>query len=75
MNVLAAVLAADAGAEAADLAELLGGTDPGILVEVTLALLEAPRPLWRGFGACGVTEPLADLRSLGLLPAPPAVLS
>ena len=75
MNVLAAVLAADAGAEAADLAELLGGTDPGMLVEVTNGLLGTARPLWRGFGTCGVGEPLADLRSLGLLPVLPTALS
>ena len=75
LNILAAVLSAAAGAEAADLVELLGGTDPISLAQVVQGSLDQPCPLWRGFGVCDLTEPLADLRSFGLLPAPPRTMS
>lgn len=70
LNVLAGgVLAAD-GAEVADVAELLGSTDPLPVIEVTRRSLRAPRPLWVGFGSCSMDEPLADLTSFGLLDEP-----
>lgn len=72
LNVLAAVLAAHTGMEAAELAELLGSTDPSPLVALVTRNLEVQRPLWRGFsGCCGMEELLGDLRVLELLPVPP----
>jgi hypothetical protein len=67
LNVLAASLAAAGGAEVADVAELLGGTDPVPVVEVVRGRLAEERPLWIGFGSCSLAEPLADLTTLGLL--------
>lgn len=67
LNVLVASLAAAEGAEPADLAEILGSTDPFALAEATRAALEQDRPLWIGFGSCSVEEPLADLVSLGVV--------
>jgi hypothetical protein len=75
LNILAAVLSAASGAEAADLVELLGGTDPITLAQVVQGNLDQACPLWRGFGVCDLTEPLADLRSFGLLPALPRTMS
>lgn len=69
LNVLAAALEADTGAEPAAVAEVLGGTDPAPLIGVVRARLAEERPLWTGFGSCSVTEPLGDLRQLGLLTA------
>jgi hypothetical protein len=67
LNVLAGCLAASDGAEVADVAELLGGTDPVPLVEATRANRDRRRPLWIGFGSCSILEPLADLAALGLI--------
>jgi hypothetical protein len=67
LNVLAASLAAAGGAEVADVAELLGGTDPVPVVEVVRGRIAEERPLWIGFGSCSLDEPLADLTTLGLL--------
>jgi hypothetical protein len=67
LNVLAASLAAAGGAEVADVAELLGGTDPVPAVEMVRTRLAEQRPLWIGFGSCSIEEPLADLTTLGLL--------
>jgi hypothetical protein len=67
LNVLAASLAAGGGSEVADVAELLGGTDPVPVVEVVRERLTEERPLWIGFGSCSLEQPLADLTTLGLL--------
>jgi hypothetical protein len=67
LNILAASLAAAGGAEVADVAELLGGTDPVPVVEVVRGRLGEQRPLWIGFGSCSLAEPIADLTTLGLL--------
>jgi len=66
--VLAGVLAAAVDdAEVADVAELLAATDAVPLVEAVRAGIDAPRPLWVGFGSCSIEEPVADLAHLGLL--------
>jgi hypothetical protein len=67
LNVLVAVCAAADGASPADVAQILAGTDPLPLVEGARARLREIRPLWTGFGTCSILEPLADLRTLGLL--------
>lgn len=67
LNVLAGCLAAEDGAEVADVADLLGCTDPVRLVEAARVKLDSPRPLWVGFGSCSIPEPLADLTGLGLV--------
>jgi hypothetical protein len=67
LNVLAASLAAADGTEVADVAELLGSTDPIPIVEVVRGRLADRRPLWIGFGSCSIDEPLADLATLGML--------
>jgi hypothetical protein len=71
INVLAGCLAADEGAEVADVADLLGTTAAVRLVETVHRSLARPRPLWIGFGSCSIPEPLADLASLGLLAGAP----
>jgi hypothetical protein len=68
LNVLVAAAVAAEGAEPAAVAEILAGTEPGPLVSATVARLANERPLWIGFGTCSITEPLDDLRRLGLLP-------
>ena len=68
LNILTAVLAADGGAEAVDLAEVLAETDATPLVAAVRDRLDTKRPLLRGLGGCGVfVDTLADLRTLGLL--------
>jgi hypothetical protein len=71
LNVLAAALAAGDGAEVADVAELLGGTDPLPILEAVRGRVSRTRPLWIGFGSCSVDEPLAELTTLGLLTGRP----
>lgn len=66
-NVLAATLAAADGDGVRSVAELLTVVDPRPLVERTTARLDAPRPLWVGFGSCSILEPLTDLIRLGLV--------
>ncbi len=66
VNVLAATLVADNGAEVIEVAEQLSSTDPIPLIEVLRPHLSAERPLWTGFGSCSIPEPLADLARLGL---------
>jgi hypothetical protein len=69
LNVLvASAQAVNQGAEVADVAATLAGTDPVPLIEATRQLLGEYRPLWAGFGSCSVTEPVEDLSRLGLLP-------
>jgi hypothetical protein len=67
LNVLVAAAVAVDGAEVADVAEVLGGTDPVPLVEAGRARRNRPRPLWVGFGSCSILEPLADLVRFGLI--------
>lgn len=71
LNVLVAAAEAADGAEVADVAERLAGTDPLPLVESAGGRLDQPRPLWIGFGTCSIPEPLDDLRRLGLLDGDP----
>ncbi|WP_410814611.1 hypothetical protein [Micromonospora sp. 067-2] len=66
-NVLAATLAAAEGDDVHAVAELLTVTDPRPLLERTNGRLDAPRPLWVGFGSCSILEPLTDLIRLGLV--------
>lgn len=68
LNILAAELAAAAGAEAVDVAETVAETDSSRLVGAVREQLDAQRPMLRGLGGCTVLEgTLADLRALGLL--------
>ena len=67
LNVLAATMVAAAGAEVVEVAERLATTDPDFLIESVRPRHGAERPLWIGFGSCSITEPLGDLRQLGLL--------
>jgi hypothetical protein len=67
LNVLVAAVAAARGAEVAEVAEILAATDPLPLVEPARALRDQVRPLWDGFGASDVAEPVTDLRHLGLI--------
>lgn len=67
VNVLAATLAAVAGAEVDGVAELLAATDPVRVVEQARTHRDADRPLWVGYGSCGISEPLTDLIRLGLM--------
>ncbi|MFG1774976.1 hypothetical protein ACGFIG_00895 [Micromonospora sp. NPDC049048] len=67
VNVLAATLAAAGGATVARVAELLTAADPRPLLQHAEAGLDAPRPLWIGFGSCSILEPLTDLIRLGLV--------
>jgi hypothetical protein len=70
VNIVVAALAADDGAEPADLAEILAATDPQPLTDALVGQLDRERPLWIGFGSCSVAEPLADLAMLGLVATP-----
>jgi hypothetical protein len=67
LNVLVASVVAGAGAEVAEVAAVLGGTDALPLVEHARRIRDRERPLWTGFGTCSIPEPLADLTRLGLL--------
>jgi hypothetical protein len=71
LNVLAGSIAAADGAEAADVAEVLATTDAVPLVETVREQLAVERPLWIGYGTCSLTDPIDDMRRLGLL-VPPA---
>jgi hypothetical protein len=67
LNVLTgSVLAAD-GAEVAEVAESLSATHPMPLVEPARGRRDGPRPLFVGFGAVNVVEPLTELVRLGLI--------
>jgi hypothetical protein len=67
LNVLAGAATAAAGADVAEVAPVLAGTDPALLMEQIRPVLDQERPLWIGFGTCSVAEPLHDLTHLGLL--------
>jgi hypothetical protein len=67
LNVLAGALTAAGGGEVADVAEVLGSTDPVPLIDMTRTSRDRQRPLWIGFGSCSIPEPLGDLEALGLI--------
>jgi hypothetical protein len=71
LNVLAAVMTAAEGGEVVTVAEQLAATDPLPLIEAVRPRRFGDRPLWAGFGATAVGEPVEDLRALGLLAAGP----
>ncbi|WP_306839627.1 hypothetical protein [Catenuloplanes nepalensis] len=67
LNVLVGTLLAVEGGEVADVAEALAATDPVRLIEPVRARQSRPRPLWEGFGAAAVVDPLTDLIRFGLV--------
>ena len=71
LNVLAALAAVDDGAGERALVETLAEEDTDRLVDVVVGLDEPAaarlRRRFRSFGCCGVTDPLDELRDLGLL--------
>jgi hypothetical protein len=67
LNVLAGSIAATDGGEVAEVAEVLAATHPLPLVEPVRARRDDGRPLFVGFGAANVIEPLTDLVRLGLV--------
>lgn len=71
LNVLAALAAIDDGADEQALVETLADEDTDRLVDVVVGLDEPAvvrvRSRFRSFGCCGVTDPLDELRDLGLL--------
>jgi hypothetical protein len=71
LNVLAAVLAARQGADRAALVEVLAERDAAAVAKEvrswTRADGKAVRERFLSFGCCGVEEPLAELRELGVL--------
>lgn len=67
LNVLVGTVAAQQGAEVAEVSDLLAATDPVPLIEVVRRQRGADRPLWVGFGTCSIDEPLTDLVQLHLL--------
>ncbi|MEV0274719.1 hypothetical protein AB0H43_38615 [Hamadaea sp. NPDC050747] len=67
LNVLAGACAAAEGAEVADVAAVIGTTQPLTLMEAARTRRQADRPLWVGYGTCSIAEPLEDLVQLGLL--------
>jgi hypothetical protein len=67
LNVLTAAISAHDGGEVAEVAEVLAATHPVPLVEACRARRGEPRPLFAGFGAVGVVEPLTELVRLGLI--------
>jgi hypothetical protein len=67
LNVLAGACAAAEGAEVADVAAVIGTTQPLTLMEAARSRRHADRPLWVGYGTCSIAEPLEDLIQLGLL--------
>ncbi len=67
LNVLIATVVAADGGEVAEVAESLAATHPVPLVEPARAHRDSPRPLFVGFGAANVVEPLTELVRLGLI--------
>jgi hypothetical protein len=67
LNVLIASVVASEGGEVADVAEALAATHPVPLVEPARAHRDMVRPLFAGFGAANVVEPLTELVRLGLI--------
>lgn len=67
LNVLTASIQAADGAEVAEVAEALAATHPVSLVEPARARRDEGRPMFVGFGAANVVEPLTELVRLGLV--------
>ncbi|MBB2945746.1 hypothetical protein FB565_005504 [Actinoplanes lutulentus] len=67
LNVLIATVAAAEGGEVAEVAEALAATHPVPLVEPARVHRAVTRPLFVGFGAANVVEPLTELVRLGLI--------
>ena len=67
LNVLTAALTAHDGGEVAEVAEVLAATHPVSLVEACRGRHDQPRPLFVGFGAVSVVEPLTELVRLGMV--------
>jgi hypothetical protein len=71
LNVLVATADAVSGAPAGEVAETLSQRDPSSLVSRVHSLSSeqtaAARSAFRSFGCCGVTEPIEDLRALGVV--------
>jgi hypothetical protein len=67
LNVLVGAISAAEGGEVAEVAEALAATHPVPLVEPARAHRHTARPLWRGFGATNVMDPLTELIRLGLI--------
>ncbi|GIF11169.1 hypothetical protein FHX34_1011072 [Actinoplanes teichomyceticus] len=67
LNVLVATLLAADGGEVAEVAEALAATHPVPLVEPARSHRDDARPLFAGFGAANVVEPLTELVRLGLV--------
>jgi hypothetical protein len=67
LNVLAGACAASDGGEVADVAAIIGTTQPLTLMEAARTRRDQPRPLWVGYGTCSIAEPLEDMAQLGLL--------
>ncbi|MER7003142.1 hypothetical protein ABT297_08860 [Dactylosporangium sp. NPDC000555] len=70
LNILGAVLTAADGAEPSDLAGILAATEAPQVADRVRPALDRDRPLWVGFGSCGVLDPVTDLTVLGLLDRP-----
>ena len=70
LNVLTAVDAALAGADAAEAGRLLAERDPAVMADRISALRDRShrvREQFRSFGTCSIAEPLDELVALGLL--------
>ena len=71
LNLLVAVSLAQDGAPTGTVAGLLRDEDGDALVErvrtMTTAQVERVRAMFVSFGTCSISEPLADLRSLGMV--------
>ena len=70
LNVLTAVDAALAGADAAEAGRLLAERDPTVMAHRISALRDRSdrvREQFRSFGTCDIAEPLGELVALGLL--------
>jgi hypothetical protein len=67
LNVLAGSVLASEGGEVAEVAEALAATHPLPLVEPARSRRDGSRPLFAGFGAANVVEPLTELVRLGLI--------
>lgn len=74
VNLLAAIAAAQAGADLAGVTRLIASTEPEPLLEVLqgldVAQAVAVRQAFSGFGTCSTVEPVEDLAGLGLLARP-----
>jgi hypothetical protein len=71
LNVLLATADALSGSSTDDVAATLSERDPSALVSRVLSLSPetagSARSAFRSFGCCGVTEPIEDLRALGVV--------